>query len=228
MKSLVALLLALAFGAWSHGRFWKLPDHLNPWAPLDYGSAPGWLTHYKLQRLQSDAPACQVFMASTPWRFETVPDRATGPDCGWRNAIRVQQTSVAVGGAFSLSCPAAASLALWERHVMQPAAQATLGTGVRRIEHLGSYACRNVYGRQTGNRSEHATANALDIAGFVLEDGRRISVARQWSSEAAAGTFLREVHQGACRLFNGVLGPEYNQAHADHFHFDSGRHRICR
>jgi hypothetical protein len=36
------------------------------------------------------------------------------------------------------------------------------------------------------------------------------------------------VHQGACGLFTGVLGPRYNQAHADHFHFDRGPFGICR
>lgn len=228
MKFVVALLLFLGIGFWSHGRYWTLPDHLNPWAPLAYEASPDWLTRFKLQRFKSEPAACQAFMATTPWRFEAVADRETGPDCGFRNAIQVRQTSVAVGSQFTLSCPAAASLALWERHMLQPAAQATLGTDVRRLEHLGSYACRNVYGREAGNRSQHATADALDIAGFVLTDGRRISVLRQWSGDTPASTFLREVHQGACRFFDGVLGPEYNQAHADHFHLDSGRYRICR
>ncbi|WP_159918238.1 extensin family protein [Pantoea sp. 18069] len=228
MKFLVALLLGLGFGLWSHGRFWTIADDLNPWAPLTYEARPDWLTRFKVQRFKSDPAACQAFMSETPWRFQAVADRDTGPGCGLRNAIHVQQTSVAVGPAFTLSCPAAASLALWERHVLQPAAQATLGANVQRLEHLGSYACRNVYGREAGNRSQHATANALDIAGFVLEDGRRITVVRQWRGDTPASAFLREVHQGACRFFDGVLGPEYNQAHADHFHFDSGRHRICR
>ncbi len=228
MKFLVALLLLLGIGFWSHERYWTLPDHLNPWAPLTYEAAPDWLTRFKAGRFKSEPAACQAFMATTPWRFEPLPDRETGPDCGLRNAIAVRQTSVAVSSSFTLSCPAAASLALWERHVLQPAAQATLGADVRRLEHLGSYACRNVYGRESGSRSQHASADALDIAGFVLTDGRRISVLRQWDGDAPARMFLREVHQGACRFFDGVLGPEYNQAHADHFHFDSGRHRICR
>ncbi|MET1115682.1 MAG: extensin family protein [Comamonas sp.] len=228
MKFLAALLLVLGIGYVSHGRFWTLPDHLNPWAPLSYEAPADWLTGFKLQRLQSEPAACQAFMSATPWRFAAVPDRDTGQGCGFSNAIRVQQTSVAVGSAFTLSCPAAASLALWERNVMQPAAQATLGTDVRRLEHLGSYACRNVNGSEAGNRSQHATANALDIAGFVLGDGRRITLVRNWHGDAPASAFLREVHQGACRFFSGVLGPEYNQAHADHFHFDNGRFRVCR
>ncbi len=228
MKFLALLLLALGTGYWSHGRYWTLPDHLNPWAPLAYEAAPDWLTGFKLQRLKSEPAACQAFMATTPWRFQAVPDRDTGQGCGFSNALQVRQTSVGLSSSFTLSCPASASLALWERHVLQPAARQTLGTGVRRLEHLGSYSCRNVYGREAGNRSQHATANALDIAGFVLDDGRRITVARQWQGDTPAATFLRTVHQGACRFFSGALGPGYNQAHADHFHFDNGRYRVCR
>ena len=228
MKFLAALLLVFGIGYGTHGRFWTLPYHLDPWAPLSYAAPTDWLTGFRLQRLKAEPAACQALMSGTPWRFQAVPDRDTGQGCGFSNAIQVRQTSVALSSPFTLSCPAAASLALWERHVLQPTAQATLGTNVRRLEHLGSYSCRNVYGREAGNRSQHATANALDIAGFVLDDGRRISVLRHWPGDAPASTFLREVHQGACRFFNGALGPEYNQAHADHFHFDSGRYRVCR
>jgi hypothetical protein len=32
--------------------------------------------------------------------------------------------------------------------------------------------------------------------------------------------FLHEIHTGACTLFGTVLGPEANEAHKDHFHYD--------
>ena len=41
---------------------------------------------------------------------------------------------------------------------------------------FGSFACRNIYHRQQARRSEHATADALDVSGFRLADGRRVSV----------------------------------------------------
>lgn len=157
-----------------------------------------------------------------------LPDHDAGAGCGWRGAVRVERMQVRVGSAFTLSCPAAVSLALWERHVVQPAAQMHHGSAVVAIEHLGSYACRNLYGRSDGQRSQHASANALDVAGFVLGNGRRISVARHWKGEGAEADFLREVHHGACRSFDVVLGPDYNAAHADHLHLDRGRARICR
>jgi hypothetical protein len=85
-----------------------------------------------------------------------------------------------------------------------------------------------VYGRANATRSRHATAEALDVAGFVLEDGQRIRVLRDWEEPGAPAAFLREVRTGACRFFDGVLSPDYNAAHRDHLHFDRGPYRMCR
>lgn len=71
-------------------------------------------------------------------------------------------------------------------------------------------------------------AEALDIAGFVLEDGQRIRVLKDWPEAGERAAFLREVRSGACRFFDGVLSPDYNAAHRDHFHFDRGPYRVCR
>ena len=37
--------------------------------------------------------------------------------------------------------------------------------------------------------------------------------------------FLRRLHKGACGTFGTVLGPEANEAHRDHFHFDLAARR---
>jgi hypothetical protein len=226
--TVLALLAVAALLAWTHGRHWQLPDRHNPWAPLVIDETPGWLTRHKLARLDAQPAQCQAVLATAEMQYEPLPDRQTATDCGFDNAVRVTRTQVQIGPAFSLTCRAAVSLALWERHVLLPEAQRLLGTPVQRIEHYGSYACRNVYNREAGRRSQHATANALDIAGFVLQGGRRITVARDWQGDDADAQFLKAVHRGACRFFNGVLGPEYNQAHADHLHLDRGPYRICR
>ena len=96
------------------------------------------------------------------------------------------------------------------------------------LRHLGTHACRNVNHAGAGRRSQHATANAIDVAGFVLQDRREVRLARDWSGAPAEAAFLRAVRDGACRWFNGVLGPEYNAAHQDHFHLDMGPWRSCR
>lgn len=210
------------------GPQWQLPDRHNPWAPLRIDDVPGWLTRYKLTRLDDAPAACLAALEQAAMRFEPMADRTVGPGCGWDNAVRIARTSAQVGTPFTLSCPAAVSLALWERHALQPAATALLGSGVRRIEHYGSFACRNVDGRASGRRSQHATADALDVAGFVLEDGRRITVAAHWRGDERRAAFLRRIHDQACGFFDGVLGPEYNAAHADHLHLDRGPFHLCR
>jgi hypothetical protein len=237
------VVLGLAWAVWS-GRV-RIPDAWNPWAPLRIDAPPNLLTRFKLDRAAGDRADCQVALAQADMRLVPVDDRVTGEHCGFTNAVRIERTSVAVGSDFTLSCRAALSLAMWERHVLQQAAQANLGARVVRIEHLGSYACRNIYGEQGRRRSQHATADALDIAGFVLDDGRRVRVLADWPSPQRAATsasapseratasgeearFLRAVHDGACGYFDVVLGPDYNRAHADHFHFDRGTVRVCR
>ncbi len=227
------LLLLAALLAWALGSQRLVPPPAwNPWAPLDVEAAPNLLTRFKLQRASADRETCRAILAGTGLRAVAVADRETGPGCGFDNAFRIERSSVDVGEPFTLSCRAALSLALWERHVLQPAAREHLGQRVARIEHLGSYACRNIYRLDDRRRSQHASADALDIAGFVLADGRRIRVLRDWPDGAAespaSSQFLVALRDGACRYFDAVLGPEYNQAHADHFHFDRGFARICR
>jgi len=224
---LLALLAVLA-AVVTHGRLWQIPDRHNPWAPLRIDEVPSWLTRYKLARLDDAPAACLTALAQATMRFTPVADRVVGPGCGFENAVRIERTSVQVGEPFTLSCPAAVSLALWERHALQPAATSILGSNVRRIEHYGSFACRNVYWREGGRRSQHATADALDVAGFVLEDGRRIMVAAHWRADDERAAFLRSIHGQACGFFDSVFGPEYNAAHADHLHLDRGPYRVCR
>jgi hypothetical protein len=206
----------------------QIPDRYNPWAPLVLDAEPNFLTRVKLARLSKDRQLCQDVLASSGFAYATLPDRITGYACGFHNAVRIERTSVRVGEPFSLSCRAAVSLALWERHALQPQALALFGQRVARIEHYGSYACRNVYGRPRATRSRHATAEALDIAGFILEDGSRIRVLKDWSEGRVEAKFLHAVRDGACEFFDGVLSPDYNAAHEDHFHLDRGTYRVCR
>jgi hypothetical protein len=122
---------------------------------------------------------------------------------------------------------------MWEWQVVQPAAQAILGSRVTAIEHFGSYSCRRLYNRDAGNWSEHARANAVDIAGFRLADGRRISVVGDWRGDGARARFLHQVRDGACSLFATTLSPDYNAAHRDHLHLDQAARgamgwRACR
>ena len=102
-----------------------------------------------------------------------------------------------------------------------------LGSPLVRIETMGSYSCRNV---GTSDRlSAHATANAIDVSGFVLADGRRITVLGNWySGTPAEQAFLRVVQTSACKRFGTVLGPAYNAAHANHLHVEISGQSFCR
>ena len=95
---------------------------------------------------------------------------------------------------------------------------------------MGVYSCRNIIGSKfwVTRRSEHAKANAVDIGAFRLKNGSTISVRKHWKGTGKKAQFLRAVHLGACRYFRVVLGPEFNRAHHDHFHFDRGPLWRCK
>jgi hypothetical protein len=221
---LVSVLLAVPLAV--QQKWLAVPPRWDPWAPLDIRVAPNLLTGFKLWRLQDDPVLCRQALATSPLRYTTLADSAPTVDCPLQNSLRIQASGVRFSSSFIASCPLAAAFALFERHALQPAAQEVFGQPVALVEHVGSFACRAISGSQ--RRSQHASANALDIAGFRLRDGRRISVLRDWPGEGDEARFLRQVQQGACVSFNVTLGPNYNAAHRDHFHVDMGLFRMCR
>lgn len=222
----VVLVTALALLAWPGN--WHFPDSWNPWAMLDVREPPNLITRFKLARLRSDAQLCDQALATSTLRYAHQADSEAGKGCPLRNVVRVQGSAVRFSSSFLATCPLAVAFALFERHALQPAAQATFGQAVVQVDHLGSFACRNVNNRANGRRSQHATANALDIAGLRLADGRRISVLAGGSGKSDEAAFLRKMQKGACQSFSSVLGPDYNAAHRDHFHVDMGRWSVCR
>ena len=105
-------------------------------------------------------------------------------------------------------------------------ARKTMGSGLRTVQHYGSYSCRAMTGN-AGRASLHALARAIDVAAFVLADGRRISVKDHWGTASAAATFLRAVALAGCARFSAVLTPRTDRLHRDHLHFDLGAWRVC-
>lgn len=237
MLRLIVVLALLAAGALALYAFGRSRPGDVPWTALDLADPPGMFTGMKLAGLRDDAPACRALLDQAGVRYTALPPRS-GDQCGYDDAVRFT-----AGGALStawqpdrpgVSCPVAAALAMFEWRVLQPAARAHLGADITAIDHFGSYSCRRLYGRDAGAWSEHATANAIDIAGFRTSDGRRITVVGDWTGGTEEEqAFLRAVHDGACRLFATVLGPDYNAAHRDHFHLDQAARgasggRACR
>lgn len=223
---LTLLLIVVGVPLAVHQKWLDVPARWNPWMPLDIREPPNLLTPVKLWRLQDDPVLCQQALATSPLRYTALADSRPAADCPLENTVRVQSSDVTFSSSFIATCPLAAAFALFERHGLQAAARDVFGQPVTRVEHVGSFACRAIAGSQ--RQSQHATANALDIVGFRLADGRRISVLRDWPGEGDEARFLRRVQDAACDSFNTTLGPRYNRAHRDHFHVDMGVFRMCR
>lgn len=261
---------------------------------------------------------CDALLGQLTVDIEPVEPMRKGP-CGTPGPVRLsalgESTSVAVRPAATLNCKTVAQIHKWLEHKVQPAAVKILQSRVVRIRNVSSYACRNRNNAKSGKLSEHALGNALDVAGFVLADGRKVSVLKDWGTvkrdetlteDSAQSTstapirtkrkkrrktqlenlsrvvataavdnrvalpvfkgpvrrgvrlnrvpdpggpaanaqpdaqpteqekpeppritaksrFLKQVHADACGIFSTVLGPEANDAHRDHFHFDTAK-----
>jgi hypothetical protein len=223
--ALVTLILSLGVAvdqAWM-----RVPPNWLPWGRPDLSAPPTWFARIQINGLAVDRTACFDVLDQSDIRFAPIPDRRVDGDCGFENAVRATHMPISFAPTVMATCSLMAALD-WYEHVLQPAAERDLGSRLTGIDQLGTYACRNVNSEKTGPRSEHATANAIDIVAFRLADGRTISVAADWGKPTAAGRFLADAHHAACGLFNVVLGPDYNRLHANHFHLDLGRFRMCR
>jgi hypothetical protein len=175
---------------------------------------------------------CLAQLGTAKASFTPLPDQYYGAGCRTVGTVKLaslmsDRRELALSNLGPVTCPLAESFAGWARFGVDRAAQQILGSTLVRIETMGSYACRNVAG--TARRSGHATASAIDVSGFILADGRRITIAGDWSSGSAAEReFLRTIHTSACRRFGMVLGPAYNAAHEDHLHLELSGKGMCR
>ena len=157
--------------------------------------------------------------------------------CGAANPFEM---SAALGGQVQmrppalLICPMIASVDHWTAKVVIPAARRHFGMPIVEIKVAASYGCRPINHVRGAKLSEHGHANALDVAGFLLADGRWVMVKSGWYGDLRERAFLRHVHQGSCDTFTTVLGPNYDRNHHDHFHLDLARQgrdgmvRICK
>ncbi|OYW44907.1 MAG: extensin [Sphingomonadales bacterium 32-68-7] len=157
-------------------------------------------------------------------RFTPLPDRYIAPGCSNLGTVQLQSfasdnAALVATNLGPVTCGVSRAFAGWARFGVDRAAVQLLGSPIRSIETMGSYSCRNVAG--TNRKSAHATGEAIDIAAFVLENGRRVSVRQDWNGgDPRAREFLRVVRQSACKRFGTVLSPDYNAAHHDHLHLE--------
>lgn len=179
-----------------------------------------------------EAQQCLADLGASRANFTPLPDQYYGAGCSTLNTVRLaalrgDNATLALSNLGPVTCPLADTFAGWARFGVDRAAQQILGSPLVRIETMGSYNCRNVAG--TDRRSAHATANAIDVSGFVLADGRRITVSGDWTKGSEKERrFLSVIHQSACKRFGTVLGPAYNAAHHDHLHLELSGQSFCR
>lgn len=192
------------------------------------------------------APAVPPLPAETDSEFESCVKRLTalgavfeklGPidtdgACPIARPLKLTSlgSDVAITPDTVLNCATALALAEWMKAVVIPAGLRTLGAKPESVRQDSAYVCRNRYNDPHAKISEHARANAIDIAsfGFADRDSVDIGTSKPDSSEQRFETTIRA---GSCRYFTTVLGPGSNAAHATHFHLDlarrKGGYRLC-
>jgi len=213
---------------------WRaIPPEWNPWAPLALDHPMNMVTRWKLNQLRNSPAQCQAVLEADQQGtldYTALEDYTPVEGCPLTNVVRINNTGVGFNAPFTVTCPLAVAWVMFERQQLQRLAVMHLDSEVSQINHYGSFACRNVYNRSSGRRSQHATASAFDVAGFRLDDGSTVSVLRDWDrvEDPQKAAFLRDVHSEACGFFGTVLGPDYNQPHENHFHFDTSNFGFCR
>ncbi len=206
------------------------PQWLSRRWPIDLTATPGHLIGWRLAGLRSDRETCRLVMKPPHAVATELADAVDADGCGWRNGVRLSEAGGARIAVDKITCELSAAMALWIMHEVQPAARAIFGEPVASLQHRGGYACRNIRGSPAHAhvKSEHSRANALDVGAFVLASGRQVAVLKSWGSSGPEGLFLARVHERACRYFRVAIGPAYNAAHRDHFHYDRGPYTACR
>ncbi|WP_342077409.1 extensin family protein [Yoonia sp. SS1-5] len=233
LRGAVTLLFLAALGYGGHLALTHpdtpLPQQWNPLEPLRIADPVTPLTGWKLNRAAADGMRCIAALQGSA-TIRPLEDLNQSASCHIRDRVSLDGVGAAGLTNVDTRCAIALRMAMWEEHSLQPSAQAILGTTVTRIDHIGSFSCRQMRtpGGPTGRMSTHATANAIDIAGFRFADGTSAQLLRDWDSGDARAAFLTAARDGACDWFNLTLSPDYNSLHADHFHLQSTGWGLCR
>lgn len=201
-----------------------------PAEPHSFREAAG--PDFNTADVTSQRSACNERLAKIA-AIDPMP-RLIGPGaCGGGDIVRLDaillsdNKRVAFKPAPYLRCPMAEQLALWVRDDAVPRT-ATLGAALQAVETYDDFECRG-RNRQTGGKlSEHGKANAIDVRGLTLADGRFIALTDVHASKELR-TSLRD---SACARFTTVLGPGSDSHHEEHIHLDllerRNGYRICQ
>lgn len=133
--------------------------------------------------------------------------------CGIEDPVRVTAVDgVRLSQAAMIDCPTARALKTWVQEGLQPAFGRAQVVELKVAAH---YVCRSRNNVRGAKISEHGRGKAIDISGFVLSDGKEISVQGNFNET------IRKAHKAACGIFKTTLGPGSDGYHEDHLHFDT-------
>lgn len=165
-------------------------DPVAPEPPLHprEHKADEWLA----QDIQAALDNCAMMLDESGADYELIAPLREGI-CGAPAPVMLRSVGktspVMIEPPAQVTCAMAASLSAWSDTVLQPAAERHFGSKVQSIRNVASYVCRNRYNEPGKRISQHALANALDMAAFTLGDGRVISVLDHWhETEAVAAS----------------------------------------
>lgn len=209
-RGLPLLLLVIGFGG------------LAGCSKFERAQRPAWRTQAE------EACFARHLVALSPYVQPAAHEIEGRSICGLTRPLKVtalQNGAVLFNSTQTLDCSMVAALNDWLAEVAQPAAQARFRQNVVEIELMGSYNCRSMNNQVGARLSEHSFGNAIDIGGYRLADGRRITYVHDWTrGDPQTQAFLRDLHGGACDRFTTVLSPGSNPFHYNHMHVDLAMH----
>ncbi len=185
--------------------------------------------YFETEGLRAPSGGCDV-KPSRIGLAEPADDINEGNGCRVPDPWRVYGlSSVKFSEPATLNCGMASPLNDWMERVVQPAAQSAFGESVATVNVAASYSCRPRNNKRGAKMSEHGYGNAIDIGGFTLESGRKVTVLGGYYGARDEQKFLHAVRKAACDDFMTVLGPGSDANHRDHIHLDlqnrrSGQH----
>lgn len=132
--------------------------------------------------------------------------------CGVPEAVAVTSVAgVRLSQTATVDCSVAKALNTWVDEVAQPAFDGKLFE----LRIAAHYICRSRNNVKGAKISEHGKGRAIDIAAFILTDGKVLTVRENYNR------LLRRIYRAACPYFRTTLGPGSDGYHEDHFHFDT-------
>jgi hypothetical protein len=178
--------------------------------------------------------ACRRALTEEVAIAPSIPDIHGPGGCGGEDLVRLEavvladKRRVAMTPAATLRCKMALAISDWVRTDVAPMA-AGLGSPLSALDNYDSYECRGRNRIVGAQLSEHGRANALDVRGFKLADGRFIGLTDRTVPRELRETVLHSV----CSRFVTVLGPGSDWYHEEHIHLDlmerrNSSYRICQ